>query len=273
MVNAAKYRQIQSNFVLNVPGENLDHDNPVFLVKHIIQSFLSENSFLIPKKETNWGRPKTYETDELLGFIVWGVLNGITSYRGLVNWLKNNDETCNYILNNKKPSKSTIERFYNTNMFLIEELFRYTVKLGMEYDLIGLEHVAIDGTILKANANNFRVIRMPELEYLEYLIDELENDENLHLELEKYFLDDVLDKNNHLIIQEIKKKLKKEALKLLTKILMSNEEKQDVLDFIAYLKANYNGKNTISVTDPESRWMKDKKGNKGLNYNISSCNG
>jgi transposase len=267
MVNAAKYRQIQSNFVLNVPGENLDHDNPVFLVKHIIQSFLSENSFLIPKKETNWGRPKTYETDELLGFIVWGVLNGITSYRGLVNWLKNNDETCNYILNNKKPSKSTIERFYNTNMFLIEELFRYTVKLGMEYDLIGLEHVAIDGTILKANANNFRVIRMPELEYLEYLIDELENDENLHLELEKYFLDDVLDKNNHLIIQEIKKKLKKEALKLLTKILMSNEEKQDVLDFIAYLKANYNGKNTISVTDPESRWMKDKKGNKGLNYN------
>jgi hypothetical protein len=30
MVNAAKYREIQSNFVLNVPGENLNHDNPVF---------------------------------------------------------------------------------------------------------------------------------------------------------------------------------------------------------------------------------------------------
>jgi len=40
-------------------------------------------------------------------------------------------------------------------MFLIEELFRYTVNLGVKYDLIGLEHIAIDGTILKANANKF----------------------------------------------------------------------------------------------------------------------
>ena len=81
----------------------------------------------------------------------------------------------------------------------------------------------------------------------------------LLFEIEKYFLDDVLDKNNYLIIQKIKKKLKTEALKLLKKLLMSKEEKQYILDFITYLKANYNGKNTISITDPESRWMKDKK--------------
>ena len=267
MVNAAKYREIQSNFVLNVPGENLNHNNPVFLVDRIIHGFLSENSFLLPNKETNRGRRKTYQTGELLGFIVWGVLNGITSCRGLENWLKNNDETCNYILNNKKPSKSTIARFHNTNMFLIEELFRYTVSLGIKFDLIGLEHIAIDGTILKANANNFRVIRIHELEYLEYLIDELEKDEYLLFEIEKYFLDDVLDKNNQKIIQEIKKKLKTEALKLLTKSLKSKEEKKDISDFITYLKTNYIGKNTISITDPESRWMKDKKGNTGLNYN------
>jgi len=53
---------------------------------------------------------------------------------------------------------------------------------------------------------NFRVIRIDELEYLEYRIDELENDEILLFEIEKYFLDDVLDENNYLIIQEIKKK-------------------------------------------------------------------
>jgi len=125
------------------------------MVEWIIKSFLSENSFLLPDEETKLGRPKTYKTDELLSFIVWGVLNGITSCRGLANWLKNNDETCNYILNNKKPSKSTIGRFKNNNMFLIEELFRYTVNLGIKYYLVGLEHVSIDGTILKANANKF----------------------------------------------------------------------------------------------------------------------
>jgi transposase len=267
MVNAAKYREIQSIFVLNVPGENLDDDNPVFLVKRIIQGFLSENSFLLQNKETKQGRPKTYQTKELLSFIVWGVLNGITSCRGLENWLKNNDESCNYILNNKKPSKSTIARFYNCNMFLIEELFRYTIKLGIKYDLIGLEHVAIDGTILKANTNNFKVITIDELEYLEYLTVELEKDEYLLFEIEKYFLDDVLDENNCNFIKEIKKKLKREALKLLTKSLMSKQEKKDVLDFITYLRSNYNGKNSISITDPECRWMKDKKGNMGLNYN------
>ncbi|MCK9467747.1 MAG: transposase [Candidatus Absconditabacterales bacterium] len=267
MVNAAKYREIQSNFVLNVPGENLNHNNPVFLVDRIIHGFLSENSFLLPNKETNRGRRKTYQTGELLGFIVWGVLNGITSCRGLENWLNNNDETCNYILNNKKPSKSTIARFFNSNMFLIEELFRYTVNLGIKYDLIGFEHVAIDGTILKANVNKFRVIKMCEREYLENLITEMEKDDDLLFKLEKYFLDDVLDENNHIIIQEIKNESKKEVLNLLTKSLMSDEEKREVLDFIVYLKANYNGKNTISLTDPESRWMKDKKGNTGLNYN------
>jgi transposase len=236
MVNAAKYREIQSNFVLNVPGENLNHDNPVFLVEWIIQSFLSENSFLLPNEETKRGRPKTYQTDELLSFIVWGVLNGITSCRGLENWLKNNDETCNYILNNKNPSKSTIARFYSTNMFLIDELFRYTVNLGIKYDLVGCNHVTIDGTILKANASNFRLIKIDELEYLENLIDELEKDEYLLFEIRKYFLKDVLNESNYNIILQIKNKLKKEALNLLTKLLMSKQEKTVCIRFYCLFK-------------------------------------
>ena len=267
MVNAAKYGEIQSNFVLSVPGENLSRDNPVFLVEWIIQSFLSENSFLLPNEETKQGRPKTYQTDELLSFIVWGVLNGITSCRGLENWLKHNDESCNYILNNKKPSKSTIARFFNNNMFLIDELFRYTVDIGIKYDLVGCDHVAIDGTVLKANASNFRIIKIDELEYLEKFISELEKDEYLLFEIRKYFLEDVLYENNYLIIKEIKNNLKKEALKLLTHSLMGKSENNDVLHFIDYLRVNFNGKNSISITDPECRWMKDKKGNTGLHYN------
>ena len=40
-----------------------------------------------------------------------------------------------------------------------------------------------------------------------------------------------------------------------------------VLDLLDVLKANYDGIHTISLTDPESRWMMDKKKNMGLNYN------
>ena len=43
------------------------------------------------------------------------------------------------------------------------------------------------------------------------------------------------------------------------------------------LKANYDGKHTISLTDHESRWMMDKKEKIGLNYNyqvaVDSKNG
>ena len=50
-----------------------------------------------------------------------------------------------------------------------------------------------------------------------------------------------------------------------------------VIDLLDVLKANYDGKHTISLTDPESRWMMDKKEKIGLNYNyqvaVDSKNG
>ncbi len=50
-----------------------------------------------------------------------------------------------------------------------------------------------------------------------------------------------------------------------------------VLALLKVLKANCGGKLTISLTDFESRWVVDKKGNVGLNYNykvtIDSKNG
>ena len=45
---------------------------------------------------------------------------------------KNNDESLNYILNNKKPSKSTISKFKNENELLISEFFYFTVKKGQK---------------------------------------------------------------------------------------------------------------------------------------------
>ena len=66
--------------------------------------------------------------------------------------VKNNDESLNYILNNKKPSKSTISKFKNENELLISEFFYFTVKKGQKLNLISNEVIGIDGTFLKANA-------------------------------------------------------------------------------------------------------------------------
>ena len=95
MICTSKPIEIQFNFILNVPGQNLKKEHIVFTVKKIILEFLNEFDFLINKK-TGRGRPKDYETDELLGLIVFKRLNNKNSCRELADWTEDNDETCNY---------------------------------------------------------------------------------------------------------------------------------------------------------------------------------
>ena len=69
----------------------------------------------------------------------------------------------------------------------------------------------------------------------------------------------ILDESNEILINSIKKNLKAESIKLLVKTLYDPISNESVLKFISFLKKNYDGKNSISVTDPECRWMPDKK--------------
>ena len=138
-------------------------------------------------------------------------MNNKNNCRELEEWVKNN-ETCNYILNSKKPHKSTINKFYNENGLLIELLFDYIIEMGEKLGLIGFKLVTIDGTILKANASKSKLITLEELIYPENLINSFhkkENGENILFKLQKYFLSGLLDESNKKIIDEIKNNLKR----------------------------------------------------------------
>ena len=80
----------QAIFTYAFSGQNLNKDNIVFTVKKLVS-----------------------------GFYVYGVYNNRFSSRKLANWINNNDESVNYILNDKKPKKSTIHRFLQENSLLI----------------------------------------------------------------------------------------------------------------------------------------------------------
>ena len=88
----------------------------------------------------------------------------------MADWINNNDESVNYILNNKKPKKSIIHLFLQRNTLLTNVFFHYTVILGINLGLIDGECVAVDGSIVKANANNNRTIRIEEVEFIQNLI-------------------------------------------------------------------------------------------------------
>ncbi len=87
--------------------------------------------------------------------------------------MKNNDGSLNYILNNKKPSKSTISKFKNENELLISEFFYFTVKKGQELKLISNKVIGIDGTFLKANAGINNRTSRKEIKLLEKTIKKL----------------------------------------------------------------------------------------------------
>ncbi|MDR0911565.1 MAG: transposase [Methanobrevibacter sp.] len=267
MSTCVKSEGIQSTFIWNVPGKNLDPNHIVFTVKKLVNEFYSE---IVIEEVQSVGRPLMYSNEELLGLIVYGQMMNKTSVRELEQCIKNRDESFLYITNNKKPSKSTIARFYAENSHLIDDLFYYIVKTGEKLDLIGYKHVAIDGTILKAFASRFKLITIEEILYLEKLIGNFYKNiygENIWFKIQKYFFGDIYNKSNKYIIDEIKNNLKSEGLKFLKEAIFNTQHKEKVLDVLAYLKENYDGTHTISVTDPESRWMKNKQENIELSYN------
>ena len=270
----------QAIFTYAFSGQNLNNDNIVFTVKKLVSNFKRDFPLLFKNDYNSEGRPKEYYSDELLEFYVYGVYNNRFSSRKLANWINNNDESVNYILNDKKPKKSTIHRFLQENSLLINAFFHYTIILGINLGLIDGECVAVDGTIVKANSNNFRVIKIEEIEFLQNLILDYGGNwckNSIWYKIHKQFNENKKQEDIDDLINEINDNLNKNALILLKTALISVNNMCYVIDLLDVLKANYDGKHTISLTDPESRWMMDKKENIGLNYNypvaVDSKNG
>ena len=270
----------QSIFTYVFSGQNLNNDNIVFTVKKLVSNFKRDFPLLFESDFKSQGRPKEYYLDELLGFVVYGVYNNRFSCRKLSDWINNNDESVNYILNNKKPKKSTIHKFLQENTLLVNAFFHYTIISGINLGLIDGECIAVDGTIVKANSNNFRVIKIEEIEFLQNLILDYGVNwckNSIWYKIHKYFNENKKQKDINDLINEINSNLNKNALILLKTALISVDNMCYVIDLLDVLKANYDGKHTISLTDPESRWMMDKKENIGLNYNyqvaVDSKNG
>ena len=125
----------QAVFTYVHSGMNLDKNNIVFTVKKMVNNYKRDYPLIFEENNYSRGRPKEYELEELLGFVVYGALNEKYSCRKLANWIKNNDESVNYILNDKKPKKSIIAEFIQNNGLLIDLFFKYTIQCRGEIRL------------------------------------------------------------------------------------------------------------------------------------------
>ncbi|MDR2461848.1 MAG: hypothetical protein LBD05_01445 [Mycoplasmataceae bacterium] len=121
-----------------------------------------------------------------------------------------------------------------------------TLKKASDEKLTEFNHVAIDGTIKKVYNSKHNVINKKETQILI-----------------KYF-------NGTSITEEELNKLHKPGILILENENISIDEKLELLYDIE-TQFTLTGQNTIPVNDIEARWMKTKKNNKEISYNIQTA--
>jgi transposase len=148
-------------------------DNEVRLIDLFVES-LDLSRFPFHLKCSTEGRPP-YDPKDLLKLYVYGYLNSIRSSRALERECKRNVEVM-WLLHQLVPDHNTISNFRKENEKAIRKVFRHTVSIAKQFDLIGGRLIAGDSTKLRAQnskKNNFNEGKITQhLHYIERRLDE-----------------------------------------------------------------------------------------------------
>lgn len=227
--------------------ESLDQivsqDNEVRIIDLFVESIsISDFKFVI--KTSLEGRP-AYHPKELLKLYVYGYLNSIRSSRVLEKECKRNIEVM-WLMKQLMPDHNTISNFRRDNEKAIRKVFRYTVSIAKNFDLIGGTLVAGDSTKLRAQnskKNNFTPKKIEKhLLYIDAKLDEYNNALA------------IADQDNKATIE---KEIRKHSARRENYVAMQN-----ILDAT--------GEVQISTSDPESRQMITRNNITEVAYNVQT---
>ena len=138
--------------------------------------------------------------------------------------------------------------------------FKKTVELASNYDLIDLSFISIDGSMLKASASKKKYFDKKNLDKLDKAIDKMVEEDIKIDELEEELFGDkeegltgIDERDLRRIVRDYRKSENKKKIKKNIKKAKGELEKY-------FLKK-------VSISDPESRIMQNKKGFSELSYN------
>ena len=221
----------------------IDEQNEVRIIDLFVEGIkLDEYRFVI--KTTFEGRP-AYHPKDLLKLFVYGYLNQLRSSRVLEKECKRNIEVM-WLMKELAPDHNTISNFRRDNEKAIRKVFRYTVSIAKEFNLIGGKLIAGDSTKLRAQnskKNNFNPKKIERhLAYIDNKLDEYNR-----------ALETADQENQGIINQEINKQ---------------NERKIFYNDLSKQLEET--GETQISLSDPESRQMITRNNITEVAYNVQT---
>lgn len=218
-------------------------DNEVRIIDLFVES-INLVDFKFVTKTSAEGRP-AYNPKDLLKLFVYGYLNSIRSSRVLEKECFRNIELM-WLMKQLAPDHNTIANFRRDNHKAIRQVFRYTVSIATQFDLIGGKLIAGDSTKLRAQnskKNNFNESKIEQ--HLIYI------DNKLH-QYNKA-LETADDENKEKIQAEIDKQNNRKDFYN----NLSNELEQ-------------NGDTQISTADPDSRQMITRNNITEVAYNVQT---
>ena len=146
-------------------------DNSVRLIDQFV-NLLDLESLGFQSKATQ-GRPP-YDPADLLKLYIYGYMNRMRSSRNLEKECLRNIEVI-WLIKNLQPDHNTIARFRKDNPKAIKRVFRQSVELARNFNLIGATLIAGDSTKLRAQnskKNNYNKKKVQR--HLEYIDNKLE---------------------------------------------------------------------------------------------------
>lgn len=217
--------------------------NEVRIIDLFVESIKLED-FHFVMKTTKEGRP-AYHPKDLLKLFVYGYLNHTRSSRQLEKECHRNIELM-WLMKQLTPDHNTISNFRRDNEKAIKKVFRYTVSIAKQFNLIGGKLIAGDSTKLRAQnskKNNFNESKIERhIAYIDAKLDEY----NAALA--------TADEDNKKIIEEEIEKHKGRK--------DNYENMQRTLD--------ETGEVQISTSDPESRQLMTRNNISEVAYNVQT---
>lgn len=260
--------------------ELIPDDHPCYFIKNVVDQIdCSEANKVFRGKPGEFAYPR----EMLLRVTLMSVFDGGMSGRALERRITT-DVAYMWLAGYEKPSYRTLQRFKKENPDLINAAFEISLKIAKDNDLIKIHCISIDGTKIKAKSSINNITNKEQLEILkknlkrsieldeeedEELGDETGNSVPENLTNPKKFKEAIEEIKESSKDEKYKRNLRASSIKIL-KQANTKEKAIKMLKKVEKLeeKLEESGKETISINDPDSRIMKNKKGNWEQDYNI-----
>ena len=187
----------------------------------------------------------------LLKIVVYGRIDRVNSTEVLEDMVKNHRHY-QFLAECLKPSARTIRRFKEEYGYLCGVIMESTLKYAKNKNLTDFHHVAIDGTVIKANNSNYNILKLEDIDLI--------------LDLLKLSSDDI----DAYLKENKNDKIRKSAYDFLKNTKSSVEDKVSFLNKLKDVLFE-SKQSSVGLVDNDARWMINKKNTPEISFNVQAA--